>query len=102
MNTPIWIFQGLLSAFFLMPAYTKLKSSKEKLVEKKMLKPEQSMNAPRFIGLMELLGSIGIIIPQLTGVAKILTPIAAIGFALIMLGAFLMHLKKKEYKIFRF
>lgn len=39
-----------------MPAYTKLSSSKEKLVEKQMLKPEQSINGSRFIGLMELFG----------------------------------------------
>ena len=99
MNTLIWVFQGLLSAFFLMPAYTKLTSSKEKLVEKKMLEPKQSINGPRFIGLMELLGSIGIIVPQLMGVAKILTPLAALGFELIMLGAFFIHLRKKDYKI---
>jgi len=99
MNTLIWTFQGLLSAFFLMPAYTKLTSSREKLIEKKMLEAEQSIKGPRFIGLMELLGSIGIIVPQLTGTAKMLTPIAAVGFALIMSGAFLIHLRKKEYKI---
>lgn len=99
MNTIIWVIQGLLSAFFLMPAYTKLTSTKEKLVEKQMLEPEQSINGPRFVGLMELLGSIGIIVPQLTGIAKILTPIAAVGFALVMLGAFFIHLKKKDFKI---
>lgn len=98
MNTIIWIFQGLLSVFFLMPAYTKLTSSKEKLVEKHMLKPEQSINSSRSIGLMELFGTMGIIVPQLTGIAKILTPTAAPGFALIMLGAFFIHLKKKDYK----
>lgn len=96
MNTLIWIIQGLLSAFFLMPAFTKLTSSKDKLVEKKILEPNQSIDFPRFIGLMELLGSI---VPQLTGIAKILTPFAAIGFALIMLGAFFIHFKKKDYKI---
>jgi hypothetical protein len=61
-----------------MAAYTKLTSSKEKLGEKQMLKPEQSVNGPRFIGLIELCGSIG--------------------FALFMLGAFYIHLKKKDYK----
>ena len=40
---------------------------------------------------MELPGSIGIIVPQLTGITKILTPIAAADFALIMLGAFFIH-----------
>ena len=96
MNTIIWIIQGLLSAFFLMPAYIKLISTKEKLVKKQMLEPEQSINGSRLVGLMELLGSIGIIVPQLTGIAKILTPIAAVGFALIMFGAF-YSLKKERF-----
>ena len=102
MNTLIWIFQGLLCAFFLIPAYKKLTSAIEKLVEKKMFEPEQTINGLRFIGVVELFGSIGIIVPRLTGISKILTPIAAIGFALIMLGAFLIHLKGKITKFFRF
>jgi hypothetical protein len=40
---------------------------------------------------MELFGSIGIIVPRLTGIVKILTPMAAIGFALIMLEAVFIH-----------
>jgi hypothetical protein len=99
MNTLIWIIQGLLSAFFLMPAYTKLISTKDLLVEKQMPEPEQSVNGSRFLGLMELLGSIGIIVPQLTGIAKILTPIAAVDFALVMLGVFFIHLRKKDFKM---
>jgi len=43
-----------------------------------------------------LLASIGIIVPELTGISKILTPIAAVGFALIMFGAF-YSLKKERF-----
>jgi len=99
MNTVIWIIQGLLAAFFAMPAFTKLTSSQEKLIEKKMLKPVASHLPVRGIGLLELLGVFGIVLPQLTGIMPVLTPIAAVGFALIMIGAFIIHLKRKEYKI---
>lgn len=99
MNTAIWIVQGLLAAFFTMPAFTKLTSSQEKLIEKKMLEPSGSHLTVRGIGMLELLGIFGIILPQLTGILPILTPMAAVGFALIMLVAFMIHLKRKDYKI---
>jgi hypothetical protein len=99
MNTVTWIIQGLLAAFFAMPAFTKLTSSQEKLIEKKMLESAASHLPVRGIGLLELLGVFGIILPQLTGILPVLTPVAAVGFALIMLVAFIIHLKRKEFKI---
>jgi uncharacterized membrane protein YphA (DoxX/SURF4 family) len=99
MNTIIWVIQSLVAAFFLMPAFTKLLSSKEKLVEKKILESDQSVTLPRIIGFLEFLGSIGIILPLLTGILPILTPLAATGLALIMLGAFAVHYQKKEFKM---
>ena len=99
MNTVIWIIQGLLSAFFIMPAFTKLTASKEKLIEKKQLEPNTSDLSVRVIGVLELLGVFGIILPQFTGILQFLTPMAAVGFALIMFFAFVIHLNRKEYKI---
>jgi hypothetical protein len=99
MNTVAWIIQGLLAAFFAMPAFTKLTSSQEKLIEKKMLEPAASHLPVRGIGILELLGVLGMILPQVTGIMPILTPIAAVGFALIMLGACIIHFKRKEYQI---
>jgi uncharacterized membrane protein YphA (DoxX/SURF4 family) len=99
MNTVAWVIQGLLAAFFVMPAFTKLTSSQEKLIEKKMLEPAASHLPVRGIGILELLGVLGMILPQLTAIMPMLTPIAAVGFALIMLGAFIIHFKRKEYKI---
>ncbi len=65
----------------------KLTSSKEILIKKRMLETNASPVPVRTIGLLELLGSIGIIVPYITGVATILTSLAAMGFGLIMVGA---------------
>ncbi|MCL5996174.1 MAG: DoxX family protein [Chloroflexi bacterium] len=50
-----------------------------------------------FIGICELLGGIGLILPALTGVLPWLTPLAAAGLALIMLLAAGFHLTRREY-----
>ena len=50
----------------------------------------------RIIGILELLGMIGIIVPWLTGIALLLTPITAVGFAIIMVFAAPIHYKRKE------
>ncbi|MBA4057063.1 MAG: DoxX family protein [Marivirga sp.] len=99
MNTAIWIIQGILAAFFLMPAKMKLISSKQKLIDKKQIEPDGKILPIRIIGLAELLGVFGIIIPYLTGILPILTPLAAIGFSMVMVGAVVVHLKKKEFKV---
>jgi uncharacterized membrane protein YphA (DoxX/SURF4 family) len=100
MNTTIWIIQGILAAFFLMPAFMKLTLSKKKLISKKQLQPGNSPIPVRILGLMELLGAIGIIIPLYTNTIPLLTPLAAVGFCIVMIGAFFVHFKRKEYKVF--
>jgi uncharacterized membrane protein YphA (DoxX/SURF4 family) len=57
-----------------------------------------SLQTVRFIGISELLGAIGIVAPQLTGICPILTPIEAVGLAVIMVLAAAHHLPKKEYR----
>ena len=99
MNTALWIIQGLLAAMFAFAGTTKLTQSKEKLEKQFPWAKDLSLNTVRFIGLSELLGAIGLIIPWLTGIAPILTPISALGLCLIMiLATTTVHLKKREYK----
>jgi uncharacterized membrane protein YphA (DoxX/SURF4 family) len=98
MNTAVLIIQGALALFFLFPAFTKILSGKKKLIEKKMAAPGASVVPIKIIGFLELLGSIGIITSYLTNIAPILTPIAAIGFTMIMVGAIIVHVSKKDYK----
>ena len=48
----------------------------------------------RFIGFSEILGAVGILLPQWLKVFPILTPVSAIGFALIMIPAAIIHYKR--------
>jgi uncharacterized membrane protein YphA (DoxX/SURF4 family) len=52
-----------------------------------------------FIGVSELLGGLGLIIPYATGIAPILTPIAALGLGLVMILAAGFHVKRKEKQV---
>jgi hypothetical protein len=99
MNTLIWIIQGVLAVFFLIPGTMKLIIPKQKMIDMKKLKPGGAVLPVRMLGFVELLGAIGIIVPFLTGIFPILTPIAAVGFGLVMVGAFIEHYHKEEYKI---
>lgn len=91
--------QGLLSAFFIMPGYGKVTGSKEKHIADGHLKQDDSITPIRILGILELLGCIGIIIPWLTGIVPILTPLTAVCFCLIMVAGMFVHTKKKEYKM---
>jgi uncharacterized membrane protein len=51
-----------------------------------------------FIGIVELLGAFGFILPQATNIAPVLTLIAAIGLAAIVLFGGVFHAKRKEYQ----
>lgn len=99
MNTAFWIAQGLLAAMFLMAGFTKSTQSKEKLEKQFPWVKEFSLVTARLIGISEILAALGLILPRITGIAPILTPIAAVGLCVIMLLAIVtVHLKNKEYK----
>ena len=51
----------------------------------------------RFIGVAELLGAIGLIVPAITGIQSWLTVAAAGGLALVMLLAAIYHASRREY-----
>ncbi|MGG6312793.1 DoxX family protein [Paenibacillus macerans] len=51
-----------------------------------------------FIGIAELLGALGLTLPQATGIAPWLTPAAAIALAAVVLFGFVFHLVRKEYR----
>ena len=88
MNITLWIIAGLLAAAFLAAGAMKLAQPKAKLAESGMAWTEDfSDSQVKLIGLVEVLGAIGLILPAALDIAPILTPIAAAGLALTMLGA---------------
>lgn len=97
MNIAIWIVQGLLAALFGMAGVTKSTQSYDNLRKQMPWVRAFSLEQVRIIGFLEFLGGIGIILPALTGILPWLTPVAATGLALTMLGAMLTHIRLKEY-----
>jgi hypothetical protein len=55
-----------------------------------------SQNQIRGIGALEVLGAIGVILPMAIGVAPVLGPIAALGLAVVQVGAFVVHARRGE------
>lgn len=102
MDRTLWIMQGFLAVFFLAPAFIKLTSTRQQLIDKKMLEMDGKLLPVRATGIVDLLAAIGITVPVLVGMLPVLTPIAAIGICIVMTGAFILHSKKKEYKVLPF
>lgn len=99
MNIALWITQGLLAALFLMSGTMKTFTPKQKLAEKMPWANDFSAGAIKFIGITQLLGALGMVLPMLTHILPILTPMAGIGLALTMLVAAVYHVRKNEAKV---
>ena len=97
MSIALWVVQALLAAAFLVSGATKLSQPREKLVKNMAWVEDFSQGAVRVIGALEVLGAIGIVLPTLTKVLPWLTPLAALGLVLTMIGAALTHLRRQEY-----
>ena len=83
MNIALWIIQALLAALFLFAGVMKLIMPIEEMT-KEIAMPGGFL---RFIGVVEVLGAIGLILPWLLRIRPNLTPLAAAGFVIIMIGA---------------
>ncbi|MCP4124301.1 MAG: DoxX family protein [Bacteroidetes bacterium] len=98
MDTALWAVQGLLAFMFIMAGAMKLATPKHKLEEKQPWAKNFSEEMIKFIGASEFAGGIGLVVPMLLNTVGILTPIAAIGLAIVMLLAANVHLGRKEHK----
>jgi len=83
MNIALWIAQGLLALLFLFTGGMKFVMSVEEMT-KEMAMPGWFLH---FIGVCEIMGALGLILPWLTGIRPALTPLAAAGLVIIMIGA---------------
>lgn len=95
MNIALWIAQALLALMFIFAGMTKA-FQYEKAKSTLPWVKDVSRGLVTFIGLAELLGGIGLIVPWAADVAPNLTPSAAAGLAVIMLFAAIYHAKRKE------
>lgn len=96
MNILLWVVAGLLALAFLGAGGMKLATPRAGLQEKMAWVEDFSDNAVKGIGLVEVLGAIGLIVPAATGIAPVLVAWAALGLAGVMAGAVVVHLKRGE------
>ena len=85
MNIALWIVQVLLAALFLFAGGFKLVTPMEEMMK------QMPVALPGwfviFTGIVEVLGGLGVILPWLTGIRPGLTPLAAAGLVIVMIGA---------------
>src|SRR6202000_608312 len=97
MNLALWIVAGVLAASFAGSGLLKLLVPKDKLVSARQ---GWGQDAPptniRLIGVVEVLGAAGLILPAVTHIAPILVPLAAVGLVLVMVGAAVGHARRNE------
>ncbi len=96
MNTVLWIVQIVLALMFLMAGFMKIGQPKEKLAERMAWVEDFQQGRIRLIGVLEILAAIGLILPQATGILPWLTPLAAVGLVLLMIGAAMTHARRGE------
>ncbi len=97
MNIVLWVVQILLALAFLMAGAMKATQPIVKLaVRMKWVNAMKPSQLVRLIGILEVLAAIGLILPAVTGILPWLTPVAAIGLVLTMIGAMIVHIRLGE------
>ena len=94
----LWLAQILLAAAFLLVGYTHALSPIAVAVARAPWAASLPVPLLRFIGVVELAGALGVILPAATRIQPRLTPLAAAGLATIMVLAIPFHLMRGEMK----
>lgn len=97
MNTALWAAQLTLAAIFALSGAAKISMSRERLLATGQTGIAMfPMPVVRFTAAMELLAAIGLVTPRLTGIGHVLTPMAAAGLCVVMIGAAWAHSRLHE------
>jgi uncharacterized membrane protein len=97
LHVGLWVAQGLLAAAFLMAGGMKVSAPLEQLQAQMPWVTGAMGGAVRFIGIVELLGALGLVLPAATRIMPKLTPLAAAGLLTVMVLGALTHISRGEY-----
>src|SRR5258706_14840304 len=95
-NVAVWIVQILLALAFGAAGIIKMTQPREKLQTNMKWVEDFAPNTVKGIGTLEVLAAIGLILPWLSGILPVLTPLAAVGLILTMIGAIIVHIRRGE------
>jgi uncharacterized membrane protein YphA (DoxX/SURF4 family) len=97
MNLALWIIAIVLAVAFAASGLMKQFVPKDKLVTSGQgWAQDFSPTSIRLIGVAEILGAIGLVLPAAVHIAPILVPLAAVGLVLVMVGAVVVHARRNE------
>lgn len=96
LDVALWLVQGLLAAAFLLVGWTHAFSPIAVAIARAPWAASLPVALLRFIGVAELAGAVGVLLPSATRVRPNLTPLAASGLATVMLLAIPFHLLRGE------
>jgi uncharacterized membrane protein YphA (DoxX/SURF4 family) len=97
MNLALWIVASVLAAIFTASGLLKLLVSKDKLVQSGQgWAQDFSPTSIRLMGVAEILGAVGVILPAVVHIGPLLVPLAAIGLGLFMVGAAVVNARRND------
>jgi hypothetical protein len=99
MELAYWIIAALLAVFYLYAGGKKVTQSREQLQPMMGWVDRVPMPLVKTIGVLEILGAAGLILPPLTGIVPGLAIAAATGLALIQVGGIALHLSRGEARL---
>ncbi|MPZ95399.1 MAG: DoxX family protein [Propionibacteriales bacterium] len=100
MNLTLWIVAGLLAAAYLFGG-GKVIMPKEKIATLSTSAgwvEDFSAGSVKAIGALEVLAAVGLIVPAALDLAPVLVPLAALGLVMIMVGAVITRMRRREFK----
>jgi hypothetical protein len=99
MEIALWIAQGAVALMFMGAGLAKLAKPRTELMasnERMAFMEDFSDGTIRFIGVAEVAGALGLVLPGITGIAPVLVPIAAVSLGVLFLLAGVVHLRRSE------
>ena len=95
MNIALWIAASALALFVVAAGFMKVSRPIDE-IRKMPWAAKMTTTNIRLIGYAEILGAVGLILPMATGIATILSPVAALCLAVLMAGATVTHIRIKD------
>ncbi|HEY1179146.1 MAG TPA: DoxX family protein [Phytomonospora sp.] len=102
MNTALWIVAGILATAYLFSGAGKILVPRARIAAfgpSAEWVEDVSPLGVKAIGAVEVLGAVGLILPAVLDIAPVLVPTAAIGLALVMVGAAALRIRRGEYRL---
>jgi hypothetical protein len=97
----VWAASVLLALLYLIAGGTKAAIPKEKLQRQQRMAYVADLSGAqaKAVGVIEVVGAVGVILPRLTGIAPLLSAVAAFALAAVQVVAIVVHLRRREYAL---